>query len=274
MARHGSFSKAADALSITQSAVSHRIAQLEWLLGVQLFVRVGHSVSLTAQGSEFLAHVRSGLDALRNGLAVLGSAQAQVIRLSLPPALASNWLVQRLGGFQRRHPEINLEINVTSRFLDFRSGDVDVGLRFGRGDWPGLDAIELLRVRIFPVCSPAYRIAHPWLETPADLAWATLLRQAVAKWKPWFTAAGLDWPEPGSGPSFSDVALLIDAAEYSQGIALVLSALVERQLAAGTLVRLFDVEQESERSYYIVTAAGEAPRPEVAALVDWLRSSG
>ena len=90
VARHGGFSKAADALSITQSAVSHRIAQLEWLLGVRLFVRVGHSVSLTAQGSEFLAHVRSGLDSVRSGYVVLGGAQAQVIRLSRPPALASS----------------------------------------------------------------------------------------------------------------------------------------------------------------------------------------
>ncbi|WP_300456290.1 LysR substrate-binding domain-containing protein, partial [Accumulibacter sp.] len=274
VARHGSFAKAADALSITPSAVSHRITQLEWLLGVPLFVRLGHVISLTAQGREFLVHVGQALDALRGGLAAVGAPPARAIRLSLPPALASNWLVQRLAGFQRRHPEISLEINVTSRFLDFRCGEVDVGLRFGLGNWEGLAAIELLRVRLFPVCSPAYLIAHPWLRTPADLARATLLRQAVAKWKPWFAAAGLDWPEPQTGPSFSEVSLLIDAAEYSQGVALVLSALVERQLAAGTLVRLFDVEQESERAYYIVTAAGATPRPEVAALVDWLRDSG
>ncbi|MGI9026913.1 MAG: LysR substrate-binding domain-containing protein [Burkholderiaceae bacterium] len=271
VAREGAFSRAAEVLSITPSAVSHRIAQLETQLGVRLFVRVGHSVSMTAQGSAFLEHVGRGLDALRVGIASLGVAPDKTIRLSVPPALASNWLVQRLGEFQRAHPDISLEIGVTSNFLNIRAGEIDVGLRFGRGEWDGLDVTELIRVEIFPVCSPAYRIANPWLRTPPDLAPATLLRQAIIPWKPWFLAAGLDWPEPASGSSFSEVSLLIEAAEHSQGVALVLSALVTRKIQAGSLVRLFDVELESDRAYYIAIAADAPQRPEVEALVGWLR---
>jgi LysR family transcriptional regulator, glycine cleavage system transcriptional activator len=271
VARHGSFSKAGEILSITPSAVSHRIAQLERQLGLPLFVRIGHSVSLTAQGGALLEHVRLGLAALREGFASLAEPPDKTIRLSLPPALASNWLVQRLAEFQRVHPDINLDISVTSKFLDIRAGEIDVGLRFGRGEWEGLDVTELIRVRIFPVCSPAYRIANKWLRTPADLARATLLRQAIIPWKPWFVAAGLDWPEPKSGSSFSEVSVLIDAAEHSQGVALVLSALVARKIEAGALVRLFDVELESDRAYYIAVAAGAPRRPEVEAIVMWLR---
>lgn len=271
MARHGSFSKAGEALSITPSAVSHRIAQLELQLGLPLFVRIGHSVSLTAQGGALLEHVGRGLDSLRVGIASLGVPPDKTIRLSLPPALASNWLVQHLAEFQRTHPDINLDISVTSDFLDIRAGEIDVGLRFGRGEWEGLDVTELIRVRIFPVCSPAYRIANPWLRTPADLARATLLRQAIIPWKPWFVAAGLEWPEPKCGSSFSEVSVLIEAAEHSQGVALVFSALVARKIEAGSLIRLFDVELESDRAYYIAIAAGATQRPEVEALVSWLR---
>ncbi|ASL48771.1 Glycine cleavage system transcriptional activator (plasmid) [Burkholderia sp. AD24] len=273
VARRNSFSKAADELSITQSAVSHRLSQLEWLLGVPLLSRVGHSVSLTAQGRDFLPHVALALKSLQAGIATMVEPRQRTIRLSLAPALAAKWLVQHLAAFQRTHPEINLDISVTSRMLDIRAGEVDVGLRFGNGDWEGLDAIELIRTRIFPVCSRAYLNAHSWLKQPQDLARATLLRQAVVPWKPWFRAAGLEWPEPVDGPSFSEVSMLIDAAEYSQGIALVLSALIERQLASETLVRLFDIEQTSDRSYYIVTPSNEPLRTEVRALVAWLRET-
>ncbi len=274
VARHGSFSKATDELSITQSAASHRLSQLESVLGVSLLLRAGHAISLTAQGEELLPHVREGLACLREGTAKLSGTRQKTIRLSLAPALASNWLVQRLAAFQRIHPDIDLDIIVTSKMINFRAGEADVGIRFGNGDWEGLDAIKLIPVRIFPVCSPAYKMAHPWLRTPSDLARSTLLRQAIIPWRPWFEAAGLDWAEPKTGPSFSEVSLLIDAAEFSQGVALILSALVERQLEKGTLVRLFDVEQISERSYYIVTFQAGLKRPEVESLVNWLLTTG
>ena len=114
-------------------------------------------------------------------------------------------------------------------------------------------------------------VARGLVQTPADLARATLLRQAIIPWKPWFVAAGLDWPEPKSGSSFSEVSMLIEAAEHAQGVALVLSALVARKIEASALVRLFDVELESDRAYYIAIAAGAPRRPEVEALVAWLR---
>ena len=273
VARHASFSKAADELSVTQSAVSHRIAQLESRLGVSLLLRVGHLVSLTSHGGDLLPHVREGLDCLRHGVGKVAGRRRTTVRLSLAPAIASNWLIQRLGSFQRRHPDISLDIVVTSRNLNIRAGEADVAIRFGRGHWEGVDAEELIPVRIFPVCSPAYHKAHPWLNQPSDLVRATLLRQSMIPWRPWFAAAGLDLPEPQDGPSFSEVSLLIDAAEHSQGVGLVLSALVEQQVLEGTLVRLFDVEQRSDRAYYLVTATGPARLAEVETLVAWLRST-
>lgn len=273
VARLGGFSKAAEALSITQSAVSHRISQLESQLDTRLFLRAGHGISLTAQGEALLAHVRNGLACFRDGLAELNIPVPRSIRFSLPPALASNWLVQRLAAFQRLHPDIDLDISVTSRMLDIKAGEADVALRFGDGNWHGLDALALIPVRLFPVCSPSYLMAHPWLKTPGELAGATLLRQAIIPWQPWFTAAGLDWAEPKRGPFFSEVSFLIDAAECAQGVALVPDALVERRLESGALLKLFDVVQKSSRSYHTVTAREGELRPDVRLFVDWLVST-
>jgi len=274
VARLGSFSRAADELSITQSAVSHRISQLEATLGVALLLRVGPLVSLTVHGQELLPHVRQGLTCLREGVAQLSGSARAVVRLSLAPAIASRWLVQRLASFNRNHPDIDLDIVATSRYVSIRNGEADVAIRFGRGDWEGLDSVPLIPVRLYPVCSPAYRKAHPWLRSPRDLARATLLRQSVFPWRPWFESAGIDLPEPQGGPSFSEVSLLIDAAEHAQGVALVADALVDRQLEEGRLVRLFDVAHACDRAYYLVTAAAKPRRPEVDALVQWLLAAG
>lgn len=273
VARLGGFSRAAEALSITQSAVSHRISQLESQLDTRLFLRASHGVSLTAQGEALLAHVRNGLACFRSGLAELAVPKQKSIRFSLPPALASNWLVQRLAAFQRLYPDVDLDISVTSRMLDIRAGEADVGLRFGDGSWDGLEAKALIPVVLFPVCSPSYLMAHPWLKTPAELGNATLLRQSIFPWQPWFAAAGLDWAEPKRGPSFSEVSFLIDAAECAQGVALVPDALVERQLESGALLRLFDIGQVSERSYHAVIARNGDPGADARLLVDWLVST-
>ncbi|HMM71656.1 MAG TPA: LysR substrate-binding domain-containing protein [Rhodocyclaceae bacterium] len=274
VARLGSFSRAADELCVTPSAVSHRIAQLESQLGTALLLRTGQLVSLTPRGHELLPHVREGLKALRAGMAKIAKPARPGVRLTLAPAIASHWLVPRLPAFQRTHPDIDVDILVTSRNVDVRAGEADVGIRFGTGRWEGLESWPLLPVKIFPVCSPAYRTAHPWLRQPRDLLRATLLRQRVIPWRPWFEAAGLDASEPGSGPtsgpSFSEISLAIDAAEHAHGVALALDVLTEKHLERGTLIRLFDVELTSERSYYLVVPSNVQRSPETRALIDWL----
>lgn len=268
--RHGSFSRAADELSVTQSAVSHRIRQLESLIGVSLLLRIGHKVTLTPKGKELLPFVREGIGCLKDGIAKVSALGKPTIKLSLAPALASNWLIQRLTAFQRIHPEISVDIIVTSKMLNIRAGEADIGIRFGTGEWGELEAIKLMPVKILAVCSPAYKKAHPWLQSPGDLEKATLLRQNIVTWRSWFAALALDLPEPTSGPSFSEISLVIDAAACAQGVALVLDVLVEKQLADKTLIKLFDLALDSTRAYYIVMAKAGEKSPEVQALVDWL----
>lgn len=270
VARNGSFSKAADELSITQSAVSHRISQLESLVGASLLIRIGHSVSLTPAGKELLPFVREGLGCLRDGLARISTEGKPTIRLSLAPAIAANWLIQRLSGFHRKHPDINLDINVTSKNINLRSGEADVAIRCGEGHWDGLDAVELIPVNVIAVCSPAYRKAHPWLKRLEDIERATLLRHTLVAWKDWFSSLGAEMSAPPSGASFSEVSLLINAAECSQGVALVFDVLVERQLQDGTLVQPVPQSVVSDRAYHIVTASGAPRSAELQAFIDWL----
>jgi LysR family glycine cleavage system transcriptional activator len=270
VARHGSFSRAADELSVTQSAVSHRISQLESQLGVSLLMRGASAVTLTPKGRELLPFVRDGLGSLRDGVAKVSADGRPTVRLSLAPALASNWLIQRLAAFQRLHPDIHIDIHATSKNLNLRAGEADIAIRFGLGDWDGLDAVEFIPVRVLSVCSPAYAKAHPWLRQPADLARATLLCNAMAAWDDWFGRVGIALAAPRFGPSFSEVSLLIDATEFSQGVSLVFDVLVERQLREGTLVRLFGLDVPSERSYFVVTPAGVPRSDAVQAVLDWL----
>lgn len=270
VARNGSFSKAADELSITQSAVSHRISQLESLLGASLLIRIGHSVSLAPAGKDLLPYVREGLGCLRDGLAKISTEGKPSIKLSLAPAVASNWLIQRLSAFHRKHPDINLEISTTSRNINLRSGEADVAIRCGYGRWDGLDAVELIPLNEIAVCSPAYKKAHPWLRSLDNLERATLLRHNLVLWENWFSALGMALKTPPAGMSFSAFSLLIASAECSQGVALVFDALVERQIEDGTLVLAVPQSIVSERSYYIVTPTG-APRSEpLQVFIDWL----
>ena len=270
VARNGSFSKAADELSITQSAVSHRISQLESLVGASLLIRIGHSVSLTPAGKELLPFVREGLGCLRDGLARISTEGKPTIKLSLAPAIASNWLIQRLSGFHRKYPDINLDINVTSKNINLRTGEADVAIRCGEGRWDGLDAVELIPVNVIAVCSPAYRKAHPWLKRLEDFERATLLRHSLVAWKDWFASLGAELRAPAAGASFSEVSLLINAAECSQGVALVFDVLVERQLQDGTLVQPVPQSVVSDRSYHVVTAANIPRSAELQAFIDWL----
>ncbi|HEX4917921.1 MAG TPA: LysR substrate-binding domain-containing protein [Limnobacter sp.] len=270
VARLRSFSRAAEDLSVTQSAISHRIGQLEGHLGVNLFLRLGQTIELTPHGAQFLPHVRRGLRELQEGLVMAQQTTQRRVKLSLPPSMASHLLAQHLSVFQREHPDIDLEIAVTSNYQNLKSGEGDLGIRMGLGDWEGLVSAHLLDVNLIAVCSPQYMKAHPWLKQPQSLSKATLLRQRVFPWRPWLECAGIDLAEPDRGPYFSEVSLMIEAAELSQGVALVPEVLVSRHLAKGSLVPVLNVALKLDKGYYVSASPHALNRPEVKALFDWL----
>lgn len=204
VARHQSFAKAAEELCLTQSAVSHRIKALEQQFGARFFVRGHPAVALTAQGTFFLGAVIEALSTLESACSRL-SVERKVVRLSIGPAFARNWLVGRLGAFYRMHSDVDLEVHAiklaqTKKLACLKTGEADVAIRYGsEEDWLGFQCVELMRSDVFPVCSPGYREALGDSIDPGGLVTATLLRLPRQPWKPWFSAAGALVQRAGSG---------------------------------------------------------------------------
>jgi LysR family glycine cleavage system transcriptional activator len=191
------------------------------------------------------------------------------LRVSVIPSFAARWLLPRIGRFFAAHPEIDVDVSASNAIADFKREDVDVGIRNGLGVWPGLHVEFVLDDIYFPVCSP--RLAGGRLPArPSDLSRYTLLRSEGDPWKPWFEAAGLDWPEPSRGPMYSDSSHTMQAAIEGQGIGLARTSLLGYDLRNGVLVRLFDIEVPAIRKYFLVYPPRLADAPKLIAFRQWL----
>lgn len=272
VARHRSFTKAAEELFLTHSAVSQRVTQLEKHLKVRLLVRSTRTVELTAEGTRYLESVRDALSTLALASDRFSETEPRQLRLSVVPVLASNWLIYRLRSFHRLHPNVDLDIQSSTDLANVKTGEVDVAIRWGKGEWPGLEKVKLFADELFPVCSKSYLKEIGVPRSPADLRRAVLLRHSFQGWKPWFEKAGLDWPEPTHGPIFNDSSLMLQAATDGHGIALGRRMLIEDLLDQGLLVRLFDISAFIEEAFYVVFVKESLQRAEVAAFVNWIKS--
>ena len=250
-ARLESFSRAADELHVTHGAVSHQVRALEEFLGAALFTRNGRRVALTAEGRVFADRVRAALrDIGEAANALRRSERANRLTVSLLPSFAARWLMPRIGRFMAAHPEITVNVQASLALVDFEREEVDLAIRFGSGDWPRVEAEKFMDDEYFPVASPRFNRGR--LPTrPAEIAKFRLVTSSDEPWTPWFRAAGLKLAEP-QGPLFSDSSMVVQAAIDGRGIALVRRSIAEGDLAAGTLVRLFDVAIPAPGSYYLV----------------------
>ena len=272
-ARLGSFARAADELGLTASAVSHHMRGLESRLHAKLFARAGRGVALTETGHALHAKLALGLALIEQAFAEAHQRKRwRTLTVSVLPAFAARWLIPRLDDFQRHHPAVELNLRATQDVVDLERDGVDVAIRYGLGGWPGLSQVKLRDEQLFPVCSPAFNGGR-LPSALRDLAKAPLLRHSRQPWTPWFRAAGLKLDEPSRGLSFNEAGGLLQAAAQGHGIALARSTMVEDDLRDRRLVRLFDVAVTDRYAWYAVwREAGEKPG-EVAALVDWLRTS-
>ncbi len=269
-ARHESFSRAATELFVTHGAVSHQIRALEEELGQQLFERRGKRVMLTANGRLYAERVRDALlqiaDATR---ALQASNREKRLTISTMASFAARWLTPRIGSFIERHPELDVELLSSNTLVDFAAEEVDVALRMGSGQYPGLYVERLLDDVFFPVCSPDFNGGR-LPEQPAHMAGMPLLRGEGDPWKPWFEAAGLDWPEPTKGLLLQDSSLLLQAAAEGQGVALIRSSLAYNDLLSGRVVRLFDVSIPCPWLLHFVCTHASLDMPKVQAFRQWL----
>src|SRR5499433_34672 len=276
-ARHLSFTKAARELHVTQAAVSHQIKGLEEYLGVPLFHRHRKAVLLTEAGQICLPGLRDGFDRLAAAVdSIRNLDNANVLTVTTSPSLAAKWLVPRLDQFRKAHPDFEVRIDASTNLVDFERENVDIGIRYGGGSYPGLESELLFEIEVFPVCSPGLCKGRHGLRAPADLKWHTLLhtewraRGEEPDWRMWLLAAGapdVDWTR---GPQFNDVTVAIQAAIEGQGVALGRGALVAADLKAGRLVRPFRLSVAGRFRYYLVYPAAALKRPKVAAFREWL----
>ncbi len=271
-ARHLSFTAAGKELHVTQAAISHQVKALEARLGTTLFHRRNRALFLTDAGQSYLPPVRDALDAIADAtFALTRRERTGGLTVTTLYSFAVEWLMPRLKRFGARHPEIEVRLSAKDQLVDLVREDVDLAVRYGRGVWSGLRADRLMEEDVFPVCSPELLTGATPLATPADLAHHTLIHDDMREsWRLWLLAAGVKGIDPERGPSFSHSTMVIQAAINGLGVALGRSALVRGDLAAGRLVRPFDLSVPAEFAYYVVYPEASARLPKVRAFRDWL----
>lgn len=246
-----SFTGAAEELHLTVSAVSHQIRALETFYGMRLLQRGHRDVTLTKSGELLWQVVEELLDKLISVGRVLRTQPTNRLSLSAPPSFVSRWLMPRLGGFLDAHPEIDFTLQATTDLVDLENDEVDLAIRYGEGNWPGLHGEKLLEESLFPVASPAY-LDKLGIRDTEDLGKGVLLRDDFFGWDAWFGQMRVTGVARPTGPVYSDSSLLLQAAEEGHGIALGRSVLVETALASGRLARAGSKSLKGEGSYYLV----------------------
>lgn len=284
-ARHESYTRAAQELALTQSAVSRQVIALEEFVGVALFRRTRHGVSLTPAGALYAKKVRGWLQGLERDTLDLMSHQGQggTVNLAAVPTFATRWLMPRLPLLARQHPDITVHIEVQTRPFLFADTVHDAALYAGTpeqvGNWPGVQVLKLMDEDVVPVCSPtvlgkaaARDLGRAWQPVaPEVLARLPLLQQSTRPygWQQWFQSVGVDAPHALDGPRYELFSMLAVAASHGLGVALIPPMLVEAELARGELVVACAQPLRGERSYYLITPNG-TPAPALGLFSAWL----
>jgi LysR family glycine cleavage system transcriptional activator len=273
-ARHESFTKAADELCVTQGAVSHQVKALEIELGVKLFNRERQRLLITEAGRQYLAVIRDAFDRIAIGTERLVQRQSSgILTVSTSPDFAAKWLVHRLGRFAALHSEIDLRLSATMHHVDFAREEVDLAVRHGDGNWPGLDAVNLCPEVLFPICSPKLTIGRRRLRHPSDVLKFPLLHLEDRKgWSMWLEAAAVANADVDHGPVLNHASMLIDAAADGQGIALARTTLAAWDLINGRLLKPFATALPLSKTYWIVCPKAASKLPKIVMFRDWLLS--
>lgn len=272
--RVGSFSRAAEQLFITQSAVSQHIKQLEAELG-RLFDRLPGQLRPTLRAERLRPYLANGFAQLDEGWQQAHSQPSdQVVTVTTLPSFASRWLVPRLSQFSQQFPDIALRLVINDQVQDLHAGGLDVAIRFGPGHYPGFAVTPLMRDELFPVASPALlsRIGSP--ARPEDLLGYPLLNDnshASINWPGWLAYACGSELTLAHHLTISDAAQNMLMAIAGQGVALARRSLISDELTNGALVRLFDIALPSPYAYYLVQTERSMLRPAVQTFVDWLQ---
>ena len=236
-ARHGNLTRAAAAMGVTPGAVSQQLRALQARTGVVLFQRFSHGMRLTPEGEQVYPGLRQAFEQITTSLAQLEAINArQTLTVSTEPSFAATWLVPRLGQFSASHPQVEVRVEATALLADLRRERIDVAIRHGLGDYPGLDVQALMAPPLIPVASPRLLAEGPEIREAIDcLAYPLLQESERNDWRLWLRAMGWRTTRAARGPAFADDLLLVRAAEAGQGIALVREIHARAEIASGRL---------------------------------------
>jgi len=280
-ARHESFSAAAEELNVTPAAVGQLVRSLEDWLGTPLFHRSATGKSrLVANETALraLPDIRAGFDRLSMGLERLKEGSSNgVLTVTVSPAFAAKWLLPRIDRFQMKWPDTDVRLDTSLKLVDYIAQGIDIGVRYGAGDWPGLMAEKLMDEEVYPVCSPRLLKEHP-IDKPADLVGQTLIHDlsvgpqtGFATWESWLQKADASKALSQRGLRINNSAGVLQAAIDGHGVALARSIMARDDLAAGKLVRLFpQITVASSLAYFVVYRQECATLPKLAAFREWL----
>jgi len=273
-ARHLSFTRAAQELNLTQSAVSKQVAQLEEMLCRALFQRVRQRLHLTPAGSLYLAEVERILiqvDMSSRYILTYGG-ETEVLRVATQPTFGDRWLVPNLKGFGAANPNIHLDIRSELEPFDLVRSKADLAFFFGQGTWPGATCIELFNEDVVPVCSPEI-MAREVFDGPEALTKHVLLQctSRPEAWHEWFLQHELHSQNSYHGPRFDTFYMCIRAAQVGCGIALIPRYLVAEELAEGKLAIPWNQPIASEGSHFMAHAEHSAEMPKIKVFVDWIK---
>jgi DNA-binding transcriptional LysR family regulator len=274
-ARHQSFTKAADELSVTQSAVCRQIATLEDFVGLKLFRRSKRGVVLTEAGAAYSRHVKSRLDEIERDTLNLMSRRSAggVLELGVVPTFATKWLLPRMVSFAAAHPDITVNLTARTRPFLFDETAFDAAIHAGEAAWPGTEGRFLMHENLVPVCAP--RLIAPRNSLRAD-DWQRypLLQQSTRPyaWRQWFASRGMEVEGDMAGPRLELFSMLAEAAIQGMGIALIPRFLVEEELRRGQLVVAADHNFRSDRSYYLIYPERKSENAALSAFRDWLEA--
>jgi len=278
IARHGTLTRAAEELNVSQPAVSRRLAALEADLGHPLFDRRNKPLALTRSGAELFDVLRAGLSRLETVIHRLrSSSDSESVTISAGSGLAAYWLIPRLPGMQAAFPTLRLKIVSQSHHHE-DDGTGDLQIRFGQGSWTGAEATKMFGEEVFPVCSPLHLGRRKAPFSLDQLKVANLLDMKVENqpwydWNSWFEAAGTAVSRAQRILYFDSYPLVVSAALAGQGICLCWAGLLDGFLGSGALVRVSPLSMPSPRGYFVTHEVGLPPNAHVRAIAGWLLDS-
>jgi len=272
-ARLMSFTKAANELFVTQAAISHQIKSLEENIGVKLFKRFNRALQLTTEGQVYLLSIMESLEKLEKATRQLSNRNSKgMLNISLLPSFATKWMAKRIWMFQDKFPDIEVSISAFEWLADFKKEDIDIAIRYGRGNWPDFYCELLFEERVFPICSRSVNRTLGDNPDPSVLLEHSLVHDDFSPedWDMWFKEAGIEINSPIKGTRFSHTVMMLESIENGKGFALGRTPLVIDDLKRKILHAPFHISLPSDYAYYFVCPKGTENDPKVLEFKNWL----